>query len=99
MLSLNYQHTIGRWNQMLKYQELKDQISSASHRLWQLDIEMHDREEYGRRMSLALKSLSTKELEVLDVDSKMQYMRGAQKIIRRVALMNETRTMIKDLGD
>ena len=56
------------WNQMFKYQELKDQISSASHRLRQLDVEMHDREEYGRRMLFPLESFSNKELETLGVE-------------------------------
>lgn len=80
---------------MLKYQELKEQVRSANQKLQQLDQEMKDRVDIAKNMLAALEMLSDGELEVINIENHITQMRNAHKILRKAALVEETRTLTK----
>ena len=86
------------WNQLLKYQELKEQVVNANQKLRQLDHEMENRVDTAKTMLAALENLSNHELAVIGIENRITQMRNIHKILRKVALVDETRTLVKELS-
>ena len=84
--------------QLRRYEGVKDQVNDAFHRLKNLDFEMFNREELGKIMLVALEKFSAKELEAIGVTDRRNQMKCAHKILKKIALINEARTMMNNLG-
>lgn len=52
----------------------------------------------ARNMLVALEMLSDGELEVIGVENHITQMRNVHKILRKVALVEEARTLTKELS-
>lgn len=86
------------WNQLMKYQEIQEQVVSAHQKLRQLDREMEGKADTTKEMLAALEHLSVQDLALIDIESRITHMRNVHKILERAALVEKTRTLSKELG-
>lgn len=86
------------WSQLLKYQELQDQVNVAHLKLKQLDRQMEGKEEEAKGMIKALEDLPAKELEIAGVHDRIHQLKNVHKVLERVALIERTRTLAKELS-
>jgi hypothetical protein len=86
------------WEKLLDYQRVKEQVSNTSERIKTLDSYMEQQEENANKMLLALDNLSDRELEAIDVTNKKEQLKNAQRILRKLELINEARAMRDNLA-
>ena len=89
--------TIG-WRQLIRYQKLKEKVNSSSHRLNQFDHEMQNKVNNAKDMLIALEELTLDQLETIGIRDRAAHMKSIHRVIRKAALIEESRALTKELG-
>lgn len=85
-------------DQLMKYQELQEQVVSAHQKLRQFDQEMEGKADTAKEMLAALENFPSQELMVLNIHDWILHLRSVHKVLERAALVEKTRTLSKELG-